>query len=186
MRKKRPWTFGRTAILLTALSGCVASGCGGDGPTGPKATSFSDLFGNQLYKADGSPVGIGVLDPTSVIGIYFASPGCPACGAFTPLLIDAYDQLRGEGHSFEVVLVTAGISAPAQSEYMVDSGMPWLAVSAQSKKPSDLAQRFFVRWVPTLVIIDGNLNLISLTGREELTQGGPAIYDAWLAASSGS
>lgn len=183
MWQKRSWTLGRKAILAMAI-GCVASGCG-DGPTSPENTTLSDLFGDELYKADGSPVGVGALDQTSIIGIYFASPECSACGAFTPLLIDAYDQIREDGRSFDVVLVTVGISAASQSEYMVDSGMPWLAVSAQGKKPSDLAQRFLVRWVPTLIIIDDDLNVISFSGREELTQGGPGVYDAWLAASSG-
>jgi len=185
MWQKRPWTFGWKAVLVVALIGCGASGCG-DGPTSLQNTSLSDLFGDQLYRADGSPVGVEALDQTSIIGVYFASPGCPACGAFNPLLIDAYDQLRADGRSFDVVLVTVGISATSQSEYMVDSGMPWLAVSAQSKKPSELAQRYLVRWVPTLIVIDGNLNVVSFSGRDELTQGGPAVYDAWLATSSGS
>ena len=45
------------------------------------------------------------------------------------------------------------------------------------------------RWrgfgVPTLVIIDGDANTISMTGREQLTQSGTATYEAWLAASGG-
>ena len=186
MLQKAPGAMGLRAILVVAFVGGVVYGCGGDGPTGPQPTSFSALFGDQLYKADGSSVETGTLDQTSIIGIYFASPECPACGSFTPLLIDAYDQLRGEGRSFEVVVVTVGVSDTALFEYMEDSGMPWLAVPAQSKKPSQLAQRYLVRWVPTLIVIDGNLNVVSFSGREELTQGGPAIYDAWLAASSGS
>jgi len=166
--------------------GCAVSGCGGDGPTGPEPASLSDLFGNQLYRADGSPVGVGALDGTDVIGAYFASPGCPACGGFTPILVDAYNQLRAEGRSFEVVLVSGNVSNSSLFEYMVDWGMPWLAVSPQSGKADALVQRYDVRWIPTLVIIDGALNTISMTGREELTQSGTAAYDAWLAASAGS
>ncbi len=186
MWQKRPWTYGLRAGAVAALTGCAVSGCGGGGPAGPKPTSLSDLFGNQLYKADGSPVGVGALDDTAVIGVYFASPGCPACGGFTPTLVGTYDQLREEGRSFEVVLVSPGISESSLFEYMVDSGMPWLAVSSQSSRANALVQRYDVRWIPTLVIIDGALNTISLTGREEGTQSGTAAYDVWLAASAGS
>jgi hypothetical protein len=144
------------------------------------------LFGNQLYRADGSPVSVQVLDDAAVLGIYFASVGCPACAGFTPLLVEAYNQLREDGRSFEVVLVVLGVSEASLFEYMVDSDMPWLAVSPQSGKANSLVQRYDVRWVPTLIIIDGAANTISLTGREELTQRGIAAYDDWLAASAGS
>lgn len=185
MWKKRPWTRGWKTGSVVALLGCMASGCGGDGPTEPVPASLPELFGNQLFKADGSTVGVGVLDNDAVIGIYFADPGCPACGAFTPILVDAYDQLREDGRSFEVVLVTAGINESSLFDFMVGSAMQWLAVSSQSGKANTLAQRYDVRWIPTLVVIDGAANTLSLTGREELTQSGTAAYDAWLAASGG-
>lgn len=170
---------------LASLLFCSAFGCDGGGPAALPPASLPDLFGSQLYRADGSPVGVHVLDDVAVIGIYFASPGCPACGGFTPLLVDAYSQLREDGRSFEVVLVSLGVSESSLFEYMIYSGMPWLAVSSQSGEANALVQRYDVRWVPTLIIIDGAGNTISFTGREELTQSGVAAYDAWLAASAG-
>ena len=170
---------------MTALWGCAVSGCGSEGPTEPKPASLADLFGNQLFRADGSTAGVGSLDGTPVIGIYFASQGCPACGNFTPILVDVYDQLQEDGRSFEVVLVSTGLSDSALFEYMLDSGMPWLAVSSQSSRANALVQRYHIQWVPTLVIIDGDANTITLTGRDQLTQLGTGAYDAWLAASGG-
>lgn len=170
-------------VFWAALLGCVAAfGCNGDGPTGPEQASVSELFGDQLFKADGTPVGVGVLENTSVIGIYFATPTCPACGAFTPLLVDAFNQLREDGRSFEVVLVSPGISDPSLFDYMVDSEMPWLAVSSEGIQANFLLDRFDIRWVPTLLLIDSDGETISKTGREDVTQDGPDAYDAWLAA----
>jgi len=100
--------------------------------------------------------------------------------------VNAYDQLRDEGRSFEVILVTGGISEQSLFDYMAGSGMAWLAVSSQSSEGDALAQRYNVQWVPTLVIIDGAANTVSMTGREEVTQSGAAAFDAWLAASGGS
>ena len=186
MMRERIWTFAVRALALAALAVWGAFGCGDDdGPTGPDPISLPELFGDQLYRADGSLVGVGTLDGIPLIGVYFASPGCPSCGAFTPILIDAYDQLSEEGLSFEVVLVTGGMTDSSLFDYMADSEMEWLAVSSQGSQATALIQRYDIRWVPTLVIINGAGNVISLNGREEVTQNGAAAYDSWLAASSG-
>jgi hypothetical protein len=189
MSQNRPWILCRKALVAAALFVCATSACGGGGPTDPdldpEAVSLSGLFGNQLYRADGGQVGVDVLMQIPVIGIYFAEPGCTACAAFTPVLVEAYDQLRAEGRSFEVVLVALGVGQASLFDYMADSGMPWLAVRPRSSEANDLLQRYQVQWIPTLVIIDGSGKTISLTGREELAQSGTAAYDAWLAASTG-
>ena len=154
-----------------------------DAPTEPEPASISELFGNQLFKADGTPVGVGVLENSAVIGIYFASPGCPACGGFTPILVDAFNELREDGRSFEVVLVSPGISDLSLFDYMVDSQMPWLAVSSEGNKASVLLDHYGIRWVPTLLLIDSDGKTISKTGREEVVRDGTAACDAWLATS---
>lgn len=182
-RQKGSRTWASRAMATAALLCCAASGCGDDGPAGLGPASLPNLFGDKLYRADGSTVAVEVLDDAAVIGIYFASRGCPACGGFTPLLVDVYNQLRESGRSFEVVLVSAGVSESFLLEYMVDSEMPWMAVPPLSKKANTLGQRYNIRWIPTLVIIDGAANVISRTGREELVEKGVAAYDDWLAAA---
>lgn len=167
-------------LTVAMLIAWASSGCGSDGPTNPEPLSLSELFGTQLFRADGTSVGLGALEGKDIIGIYFASPGCPACGGFNPTLVDAYNQLGEDGRSFEVVLVTLGTSLSALFEYMSDSGMPWLALSPESSRANALAQRYNIRWVPTLVIIDETGKTLSLTGREELTEDGPAAYDEWV------
>jgi len=69
---------------------------------------------------------------------------------------------------------------------MTEAGMPWLAVSSQSDRVNALLQRWNVRWVPTLIVIDGAGNILSLAGREDVTGNGAGAYDLWLAASAGS
>lgn len=186
MWRMRPVPHVLGATTLAFLLCCTAWGCDGDGPVEPEPISVPELFGNQLFRADGSTVSVQTLQNVAVIGIYFASPGCPACGAFTPLLVNAYQQLQEDARSFEVVLVSLIGSDTHLIEYMVDSNMPWLAVSSQGSIANSIVQRYDVRWVPTLIIIDGAANTISLTGREELTQNGPAAYDDWQAARGGA
>jgi protein-disulfide isomerase-like protein with CxxC motif len=125
------------------------------------------------------------MEGTPLIGIYFASPVCPACTGFTPELVEAYGRWETQGKSFEVVLVTTGIVLADLLEYMAESNMPWRAVSPQSNKASSLIQRYNVRWVPTLVVIDAATKTVTVTGREELVQLGEGAYDFWLAATGG-
>jgi len=185
MERKRTGISGRHALAMALLVGLAVSACGGDGPTTPKAASLPELFGDHLYRADGSQVSVQVLEGIPVIGVYFASAGCPACGAFNPLLLDAYTQLQADGRPFGVVLVCGGISEATLFEYMTEAGMPWLAVSSQGSRVDTLLKRWGVRWVPTLVVIDGAGNTLSMTGREEVTENGAGAYDLWLAASAG-
>ena len=185
MSRERSWASAASAAALAVLVGSVVFGCGEDGPTEPQAASLTELFGEQLFRADGSPVGVGILDNTPLIGIYFADPGCPACAGFTPMLVSAYDQLREEGRSFEIVLVTPGITESSMFDFMADSGMSWLAVSPESNRSGALARRYNIRWIPTLVIIDAAGGTVSLRGREEVAQSGAGAYDAWLTASGG-
>ena len=142
MRARKNTTDGRTVVALATLVGLAVSACGDDGPTGPKPASLSDLFGNELYKADGSVVGISALNNVPLIGIYFANPECPACVAFTPVLVEAYDQLITDGKSFEVVLVALGINDAGLFNYMESSGMGWLAVLPRSSRAERLVQLF--------------------------------------------
>jgi hypothetical protein len=185
MSKKAVIPSSTWAPLLALLLAVTFSGCGDDDPVGPSPASISELFGSQLYRADGIPEGTQILETKTLIGVYFASPGCPACGAFTPLLLDAYLQLQEAGRSFEVVLVSLGVSDATLRQYMVETGMPWLAVSPQSEQANALVQRYNVRWVPTLVIIDNAGSTVSLQGREEVSEHGSQAYEIWLAARSG-
>lgn len=168
------------------LSGLLVS-CGGDNgivELEPPA-SLADLLGTVFHKADGSSVGIEAVGGKALVAIYFSARGCPACGAFTPLLLNTYDDLQETGRSFEVVLVSFESSAQDMFAYMADLGMPWLALPFGGEKSQALTRRYDVRWIPTLVVVDGQGRTVSMTGREEVAARGAGAYDDWLAKGGG-
>lgn len=182
---ERPWgptdrRWLRAGLFLWAG---VLAGCGKDGPTEPEAeaVSLSELFGTQIFSANGAPVGLAALESAQVIGIYFASAGCPACQAFNPVLAETYADLKAEERPFEVVLVTSAISLAAMFDYMDEGNMEWLAISPLSGKANVLANRFNVRWVPTLILIDSDGMLLSESGREQVAQLGAGAWSVWTA-----
>jgi hypothetical protein len=177
----------RRAVWTVAACCALVSGCGDDGPTGPSPpATLTELLGDRLYRADGTGVATATLEGVAVIGIYFASQGCPACGRFTPNLVGVYHTLQEQGRSFEVVLVTPATTDSAVLGYMTSAEMPWLAVPAGNAVITGLVERYAVRWVPTLVVIDGAGRTLSRRGREDLDRDGIAAYDDWLAASPGT
>jgi nucleoredoxin len=178
----------RALLGVGWLCGALALSCGDSTaepppPPPPPPASLSALFGQTLFRADGSAVGMEALEGKAIIAIYFGAAGCPACTAFTPLLVNAYDELRQAGRSFEVVYVSFDGSAEIMYQYMLDARMQWLAMPWGGSQSAALTQRYGVRWIPTLVIIDGAGKTVSLTGREEVSSRGAAAYDDWLTRS---
>ncbi len=170
-------------IVAVGLSCILLTSCG-DSVTGPEpAASFSELFGPFLVKADGSTVDVQVLEGTTLIGIYFASRSCPACAGFTPQLVSVYNELRGAGESFEVVFASADGSSEDLLAYMQEYDMGWLAVPFEGGTITELARRYDVQWIPTLIVIDSERETVSMTGREDILDGGAAAFDDWVAAS---
>jgi hypothetical protein len=154
-------------IAASALLCGLLVSCGGDNgvvePDPP--ASLADLLGTVFHKADGSSVGIEAVEGKALVAIYFSARGCPACGAFTPLLLDAYADLKEAGRSFEVVLVSFESSAEDMFTYMTDLGMPWLAVPFGGEKAQAITLRYGVRWIPTLVVVNSQ-------GKRFLSPGG--------------
>ncbi len=175
----------RLPALLVLAALLTAAGCDEDAsPTGPPPPdSLAELFGDTLYRADGSTVGIEELEGTAIIGVYFGVWSCPACAAFTPVLVDAYQQILDAERSFEVVYVSFAASESGMFDYMVDSGMPWLAVEWAGTHAAGLVERYDVRVIPTLVILDGEGRTITRTGREDVARKGAGAYDDWKAAA---
>jgi thiol-disulfide isomerase/thioredoxin len=174
----------RPAVLAVILFSWLGAACKSTVAPAPPA-SLSELFGSTLLMADGTTVGIEALEGKAIIAIYFGARGCPACAAFTPRLVDAYEELREAGRSFEAVYVSSDGSAESMHQYMLDAGMRWLATPWGGSHSTALGQRYGVRWIPTVIVIDGAGATISLKGHEEIVNRGAAAYDDWLARRGG-
>jgi len=190
VRSSRVRNSAAVHTIIAGLLCCFLTSCiqGDDGPPlveAPPPASLSDLFGNTLFDADGNPVGIEAIEKKAIIGIYFSAQWCPACATFTPLLLSAYQELQEAQKSFEVVLVSYDHSSADMFAHMTHYAMPWLAVPHGGDKAVALAERYDVRLIPTLIIIDREGNTISMNGRGDLAVKGAAAYDDWLAASTG-
>ncbi|XP_039299128.1 nucleoredoxin isoform X2 [Nilaparvata lugens] len=102
-----------------------------------------------------------------VIGVYFSAHWCPPCRAFTPQLIDTYNELKERGKKFQVLFVSSDRSVESFKSYL--SIMPWLALPYdESELRQDLAKLFDIHGIPTLVILNTDHSLITIDGRGEI------------------
>ena len=139
---------------------------------------LADLFGKRLVNAKGRKSSTAELAGKK-IGIYFSASWCPPCRAFTPKLVDAYNQLRTEGKPFEVVLVSHDRDESSMKAYMKSHEMPWLAVPFGDKHMDALKKKFGVAGIPTLVVVDATGKTLSAKARGEVTADGAKAFDKW-------
>lgn len=150
-------------------------------PSNPGALSdeVKKLFGDELETATGKAVGTDVLGGAEKIGIYFSAHWCPPCRAFSPKLVKAYNALKKEGKSFELVFVSSDRSEDAMRDYMRELEMAWYAIPFDSAKRRELAKTYGVRGIPRLVIIDDVGKVLAQNARGDVSQLGAKAYADW-------
>lgn len=181
----------RIHAIVAGLFCLLAAACGSDSALDPgvppgslQPASLSELFGTTLYRADQATEGLDSLAGKAVIAIYFGSHTCPACQGFVPRLLAVHREVRLAGGSFEVVYVSSDASAAAMFAAMADAGTPWPVLPWGGSKANGLVQRYEIRWIPSVVVIDAAGKTLSLKGRDEIELRGLRAYDDWLALSS--
>lgn len=160
----------KKVISLLSLTALVFSGSA-------LQAGLADLFPEKLVDAEGKPVAREVLEG-KLIGIYFSAEWCPPCRAFTPSLV----QFRNaNADAFEVVFVSSDRTEADQKKYMQGYNMDFPAIRHGSAAARSLSQKFSVRGIPFLVIVDSQGNVISTNGRAELTADPQGALAAWQA-----
>jgi len=139
---------------------------------------LSTMFGEELVKADGAKVVSKTLSGKKV-GIYFSAHWCPPCRSFTPVLVKTYKELVAADKPFEIVFVSFDRNAGAMKGYMEEAGMPWVAVPFESPLRESLAEKYGVRGIPTLVVLDEKGNTVTKDARGDVASGGAAAFDKW-------
>src|ERR1700722_20155010 len=92
---------------------------------------------------------------------------CPPCRGFTPVLIEFY-KTHAETKNFEIIFISSDRDQKSFDEYYKD--MPWLALSyGERKKKDELAKKYSVSGIPTLILLDGDSGETLCTdGRDKL------------------
>ena len=139
---------------------------------------FVELLGERLIDAHKKTSTTDRLAGKTV-GIYFSAGWCPPCRMTTPKLAEAYKSLQADKEPFEIVMVSGDRSKKAMFDYMKDFAMPWPALPYGSELREKLFEKFNVRGIPKLVILDPEGDLVTENGVQEILAGGAAAFQRW-------
>lgn len=138
-------------------------------PYAPKP--LTETLGNTFVNGKGEKVTLDLNN--KIFGLYFSAHWCPPCRSFTPVFSEAYQKLKAEGVEFEVIFVSSDRDENSFKEYMAE--MPWHAIPFDERnKAAELGELFEVEGIPTLVIIDKDLSVITDGGVQSI-RGGEAF-----------
>jgi len=119
-----------------------------------------------------------------VIGLYFSADWCNPCRQFTPELTSFYNKInarRGKKDEFEIVWVSRCRDMNSFGQYFTQMGN-WLALppeDAMGERGQFLSQKYKVKSIPTLVLLDDMGNVITTDGRNKIPQDKAGIGFPW-------
>ena len=113
-----------------------------------------------------------------IVGVYFSASWCPPCRAFTPRLVEFYNEVKKSG-DFELILVSCDRTAQAMTEYMKKYNMPFFAAPFRDPVANALMRDLNVRGIPTLAIFSPEGKLITINGRNDVMKEGAKALDEW-------
>jgi nucleoredoxin len=157
--------------------------------TGP----LIDIFGQQLLSLEMVNESSAELLPhftsdklrgKKVIGVYFSADWCGPCRQFTPELVSFYNKMnnrRGKKNEFEIVWVSRCRDVKAYGQYFTQMG-GWVALppeEAMGERGAMLSEKFKVKGIPTLVLLDDIGEVITLDGRNKIPQDKAGIGFPW-------
>lgn len=98
------------------------------------------------------------------IGLYFSAHWCGPCRSFTPDLAAFYKKMKEKNKPFEIIFCSSDSDEKSFKEYFKE--MPWMALPYKYRTQKEaLSERYGIRGIPSLVILDENFELITDNGR---------------------
>eukprot|EP00440_Ansanella_granifera_P039487 gb/GFBE01042836.1/.p1 GENE.gb/GFBE01042836.1/~~gb/GFBE01042836.1/.p1 ORF type:complete len:476 (+),score=162.36 gb/GFBE01042836.1/:1-1428(+) len=118
------------------------------------------------------------MENKKALALYFSAHWCPPCRGFTPQLAEWYKKdLSSKG--LEVVFVSSDRDEGSFKEYFAEQ--PWLALDYGDRKMKEqLSNSFGVSGIPSLVILDSELNVVTKDGRAAVSSDPTGLELPWF------
>jgi nucleoredoxin len=129
-----------------------------------------EFLDSNVVDKKGEPVPLSALQSKDVVGLYFSAHWCGPCRGFTPQLAKLYNECKEKSKSFEIVFISSDRSDEAFNEYFNE--MPWCALSFKERElKSNLSDVYEVQGIPTLILLSGKGEMITMDGRAAVSAG---------------
>ena len=147
-------------LLLSIILGALS-------PLTARADFFGKLEPQLIQVVDGKKADYKkpVTSP-NYTAIYYSAHWCPPCRAFTPKLVEWYNEFKPKHKDFELVFASSDKDENAMLEYMTEMKMPWPAIRFSDKKKSGV-DKYASDGIPYLVLLNAEgKNLTGAQGNE--------------------
>jgi len=136
-------------------------------PASSRANFFDGLQEKLIQAKDGKALPYKKEGATpKFTAIYYSAHWCPPCRAFTPKLVEWYNEFKPKHKDFELVFASSDKDENAMLEYMTETKMPWPAIRFSDKKESGV-DKYASDGIPYLVLINAEgKNLTGTPGNE--------------------
>jgi len=124
-----------------------------------RSMAFVELFGDKILTKEGAKHTTEVLASKTHVMVYFSAHWCPPCRGYTPDLSAAYENSSKAGKEVAVIFVSSDRDQAGFDDYwgsMTFDALPYSNRDAHKK----LNEKFGVKGIPTLTLLDGEGNLV--------------------------
>lgn len=113
--------------------------------------------------------------------IFFAASWCPSCVEFTPTLIDFYNKANSKEKRLEIIWASLDQEEEGFKSYF--EKMPWPAYRFQDPKILELKEKFEIKGIPKLLVLDSKGRQITKEGRAEIKTDPEGCLERWISQS---
>jgi len=146
----------------------------------PEERGIAELLGpSLLHKSTKRSATLSAtVGQAPLVAIYFSAQWCGPCRAFTPRLRAFVDALAEEGVELPVVFGSSDRDETSFARHF--ETVPWHAFPYGDARVDELKQRFGASFIPWLVILDAEGNVIANEADTKVEEG-TQVYYSWLA-----
>ncbi len=125
---------------------------------GQKAVPF------EKKTLDGQTVKFPVSYKGKLVLLYFWASWCGDCAAERPNLKKTYETFHAQGLEVLGISLDEANAAAQLAAFLKANNMPWPEVYDGKKWEADIAQLYFINWIPSAFLVDGDTGEILAAG----------------------
>jgi len=140
------------------------------------SSKIVQLVGEKLLSKGNVVVNSSEVLKDKLVALYFSAHWCPPCRQFTPVFSSVYQSMGNK--PLAVIFISADQDQEAFNEYFGEQ--PWYAIPYENSDIREgLNERFGIRGIPSLLVLDQEGNIVSKEGRTEVMKTKEKVYDLW-------
>ncbi|KAL4440921.1 hypothetical protein ABPG74_009334 [Tetrahymena malaccensis] len=145
---------------------------------------FGRLFEGKKERLDQD-----LLEANDIVCLYFAASHCHPSKAFTPKLIEFYNEVNIEDiniennkRPLEILLVPFDKNELEFKKYLRQ--IPWISLPFDPERIESYRNHFNVKGIPQLVVLDGEGNVLVQNACQDVLKNGEDAYQDWIKAKN--